>query len=315
MRKALLKFLFPLLRRLDPKRASRSLSVIGRCEYRMLPGVRSRFDRAVERARAHFGAEDWDVPTLARELAGHHIRFRTRDHLLDGLPDDRIAPVFRVEGKERLDEALERGRGALLLGNHYGANLMPAHWLIRAGYPFRMFMERPRHVSRLLREAFEGDGPLGQRHLFISRKSDPAESARSILRAAKALKAGMVVMAACDVRWSGPNTTEAEFLGDRHSFSTTWLALAALSGSPVVPVFCHMEADGGYRLEFAEAFETPGDANRREPERWTRMALEQIERRVREAPTNSNDYFFWEREGTSEGVGSGSESGSVEVKV
>jgi KDO2-lipid IV(A) lauroyltransferase len=171
---------------------------------------------------------------------------------------------------------------------------MPAHWLVRQGYPLRLFMERPRHVSRFLTRSFESDGPLGQQRLFISRRATPAEAAGSILRAARILKAGLIVNLACDVRWAGPHTTPAAFLGRSYTFSSTWVALATMSGAPVVPVFCRMEPAGSFRLEFLAPYHIPADAAEPpQPSRWVQQALDVIADHVRRDPTNSNDYFFW----------------------
>ncbi len=153
-----------------------------------------------------------------------------------------------------------RGRGCLVLANHFGAHLLPAHWLFRENFPVRFYMERPRHISRYMARNFRTDGPLGQDKLFISRQGVPADSASSILRAARALKAGMLLYLAGDVRWTGKLTEEAEFLGRMMRFSTTWVVLAAMTEVPVVMVFCRMEPDGRYHIEFRPAFQVPKDA-------------------------------------------------------
>lgn len=294
IRKALLRLILPMVRALPPKVASRFVAGIGRTEYALGKTLRVRFDKAVRRGAAYFGTH-WDVSALGRELAGNQIRWRTRDQLLDGLKDEAVAGLFEVIGKEHLDAALAQKKGVILLGNHFGAHLMPAHWLMRESYPLRLFMERPHHISKFLSKEFETDGPLGQKKLFISRKADPTEAAGSILRAGRVLKAGMVVLIAGDVRWSGQNTAEATFLGKTYRFSATWVTLAALVGAPVVPVFCRMGADGSHHLEFEPSFRVPIDAARPgRLEEFVRPYLARIEECVRLHPENSNDYFFWD---------------------
>ena len=81
-------------------------------------------------------------------------------------------------------------------------------------------------------------------------------------------------------------------------FSTTWVVLAALTEAPVVMVFCRMEPDGRYHIEFRPAFHVPKDAPERgETAIWVRHFLEILEDQVRKHPTNSNDYFFWSDSG------------------
>lgn len=293
IRKGLLKTIMPALRRMTPRASARFVAGIGHLEYSLVPSLRRRFVGAVERARAHFGA-GWDVASASQSLAGNQIRWRIRDQLLDGLGDEAFASLFSVQGREHYEEAASRGRGVILLGNHFGAHLLPAHWLVRQAQPLRLFMERPHHVSRLLAREFETEGPLGQKKLFISRKASTTEAAGSILRAGRILKAGMTILIASDVRWTGQHTAPALFLGQPYTFSATWVVLAALTGSPVVSVFCRMRPDGTHELEFLPAFEVPSDAaSSGQASVWVQKAVSEIETRVGQNPENSNEYFFW----------------------
>jgi phosphatidylinositol dimannoside acyltransferase len=293
VRKGLLRAILPILRAFPLPVASRMIARIGRTEYALLGRLRASYDAAVARGRDQLGCE-WDVPAVSRDLAGNQVRWRTRDLLLDGVPDHRATPMFLVTGREYLDEALGLRKGVILLGSHYGAHLLPSHWLVREGYPLRYYMERPRHVSKFLSRHFETDGPLGQSKLFISRKGDPAGSASSILRASRVLAAGMIVNLAGDVRWSGQHTQPATFLGKTYNFSATWVSLAALTGAPVVPVFCQMQREGTYHVEFRPRFHVPSDAPKTgQALHFVQEFLRSLEDQVRLHPANSNEYFFW----------------------
>jgi phosphatidylinositol dimannoside acyltransferase len=299
IRKGFLRLWLPMIRALPLPVASRFVSGIGRMEYRFSHRLRDEFRQAVARGRSLLGCQ-WDVPEVSRELAGNHVLWRTRDLLLDGVTDDRARAMFAVTGRENLDAAYGEGRGCIVLASHFGAHLLPAHWLFREGFPVRFYMERPRHISRFLSRHFETEGPLGQDKLFISRQGVPADSAGSILRAARTLKAGMLLYLAGDVRWTGQLTEPARFLGRDMRFSTTWVVLAAMTGTPVVMVFCRMQPDGRYHIEFRPAFHVPKDAPEKgETGRWVRHFLELLEDQVRRYPENSNDYFFW---GEAEGL-------------
>ena len=182
-----------------------------------------------------------------------------------------------------------------MLASHFGAHLLPAHWLFREGFPVRFYMERPRHISRYLPRHFETDGPLGQDKLFISRQGRAGRLGQLDPPRARTLKAGMLLYLAGDVRWTGQLTEPARFLGRDMRFSTTWVVLAAMTGTPVVMVFCRMEPDGRYHIEFRPAFHVPRDAPEKgETGRWVRHFLEVLEDQVRRYPENSNDYFFWD---------------------
>jgi phosphatidylinositol dimannoside acyltransferase len=293
IRKGFLKAVLPLIRTLPLPMASRFLVGFGRLEYRLSRVLRKSFQEAVEHGRSVLGCQ-WDVPAISQELAGNHILWRTRDMLLDGVPDHRADDMFVVNGRENLDAAHGLGRGCIILANHFGAHLLPAHWLFRQNFPLRFYMERPRHISRFMSRRFETNGPLGQEKLFISRQGVPADSASSILRAAKTLKAGMLLYLAGDVRWTGKMTDSAHFLGQTMQFSTTWVALAAMTGAPVVMVFCRIQPDGRYHMEFRPAFYVPNDAAEKgKAAEWVQKFMEILEEQVRCYPTNSNDYFFW----------------------
>jgi KDO2-lipid IV(A) lauroyltransferase len=294
IRKWFLGIALPFLRRLPLPLASRAIAGIGRIEYDLFPELRAAFDAAVLRGGERLGCT-WDTARLGRQLCGNQVRFRTRDRLLDGIPERRIATLFSIHGREHLDRALAQGKGAILLSSHFGGHLLPAHWLFRQGYTVRFYMERPRHISKYLTQQFASDGPLGQSKLFISRsKGDPAGSAGSILRASRILNSGMIVYLAGDVRWTGPNTQVARFLGQHYYFSATWVRLAALSGAPVIPVFCPMLADGTYHIDFRPSFHIPEDAPRNgRIATWVQSYLETLEDEVRRYPDNSNEYFFW----------------------
>jgi lauroyl/myristoyl acyltransferase len=292
LRKNLMRALVPALRWLPPRAALRLIGGIGRAEYALVPPSRRRHDEAVRRWVGHFG-HPWDVARVGRDLASNELRWQARDLLLDRLPEGQLEGLFEVEGIEHLDAARAEGRGVILLGNHYGAHLLPAHYLLKRGYDLRLFMERPRHISKYLAQLFDDAGPLGQDKLFISRKSAPAEAAAAILRASRVLKAGMLLHLAGDVRWSGPHTATATFLGRSESFSATWVILAAMAAAPVVPVFCRIVPGGTYHLEFLPSFHVPPDANAGRLAGYVQDCLRTIEGRVRLDPANSNEYASW----------------------
>jgi phosphatidylinositol dimannoside acyltransferase len=293
IRKGFLRAVLPVIRTLPLPMASRVLVGFGRMEYRLSGVLRRSFEEAVEHGSSVLGCQ-WNVPAVSQELAGNHILWRTRDMLLDGVSDRRVDDMFVVTGRENLDAAHGLGRGCIILANHFGAHLLPAHWLFRQNFPLRFYMERPRHISRFMSRHFQTDGPLGQEKLFISRQGVPADSASSILRAAKTLKAGMPLYLAGDVRWTGQMTDTARFLGQTMRFSTTWVVLAAMTEAPVVIVFCRMRPDGRYHIEFRPAFYVPKDAAEKgNAAEWVQKFMDILEEQVRCHPTNSNDYFFW----------------------
>jgi len=294
-RKRFLRAVLPFIRTLPLPVAARFLSGFGRLEYRLFPRLRRSFRDAVAHGRSILDG-GWDVSVVSRELAGNHILWRTRDLLLDGVSEARAREMCIVTGRDDLDAALGLGRGCIMLANHFGAHMLPAHWLLREDFPLRLYMERPRHISRFMLEHFRSDGPLSQDKLFVSRQSDASDSASSILRAARTIKSGMLLYIAGDVRWSGRLTEKARFLGQTFQFSSTWVVLAAMTQAPVVIEFCRMEPDGRYHIEFLPAFIVPKEAAiEGQGGPWVQRFIDALEDQIRRYPTCSNDYFFWRK--------------------
>jgi len=292
--KVVLQTVLPVLKRLPYGLSIRLLGIMGRLDLWVVPKQTQLYEQAVADASRRMAA-GWNVREVSRNLARQTYRWRTRDLLLDGRSKTWVDALFRVEGLENLEAALTRGKGVILLANHFGSHVLMTHWLFRQGYPLRWLGEKPRNVSNYLREQFQSDGPLGQSALFVSRKAVTAEGASTIYHAARILNAGMIVKIACDVRWNDAKAVSAPFLGRTETFSTTWVTLAAMTRASVVPVFCRMDDRGGFILDFRESMVLPAEA--RKPGRareWVVRALESLETEVRRFPEQSNDYFFWE---------------------
>jgi KDO2-lipid IV(A) lauroyltransferase len=293
IRKGVLKRIVPFIRWLPLTTASGLLTGFAKLEYRLHRPLRRAFEEAVEQAGSTLGCH-WDVPRTSRELAANQILWRARDLLLDGASDQRAGAMFKITGKEHLDSAVEQGKGCMVLTSHFGAHMLPAHWLYRQAYPVRLYMERPRSISRYMARRFRGEDPHSQDKLFISRQGDSTDAASSILRAARVLKAGMCLFMAGDVRWSGQMTEQATFLGRTLTFSSTWVLLAAMTGAPVVVVTCLIGEDRRYHVEFRPAFQVPKDAQQPgQAQVWVQHFLELLEEQIRLHPANSNDYLFW----------------------
>lgn len=288
-----LRTLMPLLRNLPTPASTRLLEAMAWFNYKVVPGNYQIYQERMIHGADRL-AEDWDIDAVARRYSSGLVHWRTRDRLLDGLDDDAAVGRFVVEGRDHLDDAYARKRGVILLGNHFGTHLHPTHWLFRERYPIRLFMERPRNLSKYLSKSFETDGPLGQEKLFISRRFTPTEAAGSILRAMRVLNSGMVLQIASDVRWDGGHTALGNFLGSTYRFSTTWVVLAAMTGASVVPVFSRPIADGRYLLEYLPAYLVPREfAKNGRAGQYVQRSLDCITEQVRRHPDQSNDYFDW----------------------
>ena len=106
----------------------------------------------------------------------------------------------------------------------------------------------------------------------------------------------MLLFLAGDVRWSGQMTESANFLGRRLRFSTTWIVLAAMTGAPVVIVYCRIGPDHRYDIDFLPPFTIPSNVEASgQTEKWVQHFMNVLEDQIRRHPTNSNDYLFWQK--------------------
>jgi KDO2-lipid IV(A) lauroyltransferase len=104
----------------------------------------------------------------------------------------------------------------------------------------------------------------------------------------------MCLFLAGDVRWSGQMTERARLLGRTLRFSTTWVVLAAMTGVPVVRVFCRVGPDRRYHIEFRPPFQVPRDVEQTgRIGHWVQFFLDSLEEQILHYPANSNDYLFW----------------------
>ena len=283
------RIVVPVLRHLPVKHATNFVEAIGHFEYHAVPGLKHQTLNAVAQANSRLN-QAWDVPALARTISGRLTRWRLRDVLLDSINSEDALNTFEVVGREHLDAARAEGRGVILLSNHFGSHVLPGHWMLRQGIDFRFLTERPRCLGKQLAAYFKSTGPLGQQELFISRKKKGNDGVSSIFRSLRSLKAGHLLLIACDVRWADNQSVVARFLGERWKFTPIWAMLAQRSAAPVLPCYCTMLPNGRHRLEFGPVVHVSPQDDLTEV---VQNALDQVEMRVLQDPTNSNEYFFW----------------------
>lgn len=195
---------------------------------------------------------------------------------------------FRVTivGDELVRQALEQGRGCLLLGSHLGSfDLMMLANQALADQPINVMMHfDPR--SRLRRIAGIDDSRVG-----IIQLGRPD----SFLRAFDALQKGGIVAALADRVDPGAASLEAAFLGAPVAFPIGPHVLAARAGAPVLMCFGLYEGGSRYRIEFVDLGDPAGRYSRGaalQPvvDRYARL-LEQYAKRY---PLNwFNFYPYW----------------------
>ena len=95
--KIVLQAVLPVLRRVPYRLAVRALGVMGRLDLMVVPGQAKYYESAVADGARRLGCA-WDVRAVSRALARQTYHWRTRDLLLEGRADDRVAPLFLSRG-------------------------------------------------------------------------------------------------------------------------------------------------------------------------------------------------------------------------
>jgi KDO2-lipid IV(A) lauroyltransferase len=188
---------------------------------------------------------------------------------------DRLRRLVDFEGVQHLREALQKGRGALLLSAHFTTLEMGARALTLLGPTSIMYLT-PKNplIAELSRRN-------RSRHTVSAISSDRV---RDLLQS---LKSNLPVWYAPDQRYTGKNSELVPFFGQPAASNVATSRLAKISGAPVLPYFPRRRADNkGYVVEIHAPFDNfPSD----DPIADTRRFHELIESNVRDHP----EQYLW----------------------
>jgi lauroyl/myristoyl acyltransferase len=298
--------MLPALRRLGPEGCDASLGAIGHGLARW-PARSRRIDHRLRAARTALGA-GWDLDAVRSQLAGNLARFAARDCPLEGLDDSRALGRFDVLGAEHLDAVLGDGRGAILLGGHFGAYLSAMHWLVRRRVPMRAMVQRPRHVSSELAGWFDragtAEGPdrpgrHPQSGFFLRRSMPPGEGVLRVLRARSALVQGMAIFINGDVAWDAGCSRPGRLLGRRARYQSAWADLAVITGAPVLPIFCSHRPGGRFSMTIDPPWSLRSGGQQEAVDRY----LARLESAIVAEPAEAIAHLLWEPSGRAARLG------------
>jgi len=179
-----------------------------------------------------------------------------------------------IEGREHLDEALAKGRGAVLVTGHFGSWEVTGCALARLGYPigFLVGVQRNRLIQAMMNDI--------RRTCGIAVKEP-----RDLLSAVKSLRANRFLAMLAD-QDAGRRGVFVEFLGELASTPQGPARLAILAGSPIIPGFTIAAGPGRHRIVLEGPIYPPekpdGDAIRDLTQAYTRV----IEAYVRRYPAS-----------------------------
>jgi KDO2-lipid IV(A) lauroyltransferase len=244
------------------ERAWQLAAVGGTLEWALRPRKRSLLATNLGHAMGRPPA-DRAVARAVRAQFVNQAR-RSADVLWAVARGEEVARRCRVEGRDELDRALERGRGAILAGPHMGGYDVVAAGMgeLLAGLA----------VTVVVEDDWVSSAVAGlRRRAGVELELRTAAPRRSL----QTLRRGGVVAVVADLAKPGMRTFAVRFLDGCVELPAGPAALARLSGSPVVP-FCVLPiAPRAWRVALERAIDPP-PRRQRAAEREVLQALADV---------------------------------------
>lgn len=213
--------------------------------------------------------------------------------LFPRMNENTIGECVEYAGLEHLDAALRRGKGAILLFAHFGANqmIMPAvgykgYHMCQLSAPPMVWEEKLPHktFSAWERKALElrwrHEESLPVKHINIFGSLRPAFTC---------LKNNHVLGVAVD-GGGGAKRADVGFLGRRAALSTGAVEMAARTGSALLPTFMVRQRDGRNRMVVEQSLDTSGMGKGEDDRR--RKTLQVFANRLEEYVTAHPDHYL-----------------------
>ena len=193
---------------------------------------------ALENYAAALGREssDREVARVARHAFQNYGRMLTDFLLLGSLTPEELLKRMTIDGREHLDAALAKGRGAIMAAPHMGSWDMAGSYAGALGYPISAVAQRfPGSLN---------DAVVRTRQRF---GLNVITLGRSAVRGiTQALQANAIVGLLCDLE-QGPGVT-VRFFGKRAVVPGGPAAIALKTGAPLIPACQYATSPGHHHI-------------------------------------------------------------------
>jgi KDO2-lipid IV(A) lauroyltransferase len=184
-----------------------------------------------------------------------HLAWMTAEYLaLQRNPSQCLSWVQRVVGEEFLREALEAGKGAIILTGHMGNWELLAAWLCRRGYPVTAIVRDPDDTD--FRET------IADFRTRVGLKTLPKTA--NMKAAVNLLRKGGFLGILSDQLAGRNEGLPVPFMGHPAYTFAGAASLGILTGCPILPVFSFREAPFRHRIEIAPPLPFPEGTDRKE---------------------------------------------------
>ena len=195
------------------------------------------------------------------------------------LSEEKKAALLSMDGEEHVRNALEKGKGALILTAHYGNWELGISPLSTLGEFF--VIARALDINRLENEL------LAIREGFGAKVIYKQQATRPTLRA---LKENRLVAILIDQNVLHDQAIFVDFFGKLAGTTPALATFHLRTGAPIIPVFCLPTPAGGYHVQIMEGLEfSPTGDHSANVHRITRECTKIIEDQIRDTP----EFWLW----------------------
>ena len=189
---------------------------------------------------------DTEIEAIARRNIQRHYIEHMEFYKYAQLTPENLGRHIRFQGREHLDEALRRGKGAILVHMHYGCKQFPLVALGLLGYDVGQVGYRDKtavdyswvHRNVHLRIRMRMEDKFRVKHVHVDKSLRPAYDT---------LARNGVLMITGDgiggIRGAGDTYIPIPFLGTRMMFPPGPARLARKTGAAILPLFCIQQSD------------------------------------------------------------------------
>ena len=257
-----------------PHRVALALGrVLGRIAHRLGGTRRAVVRRNIELCFPELSAEERD--TRAREHFSALGMMLIETGLGRWATDRHLQSITTLNGVEHVQQALESGRGVILLSAHFTTLEIMGRVLAKAIPPFDA-------VFRKNRSEFMTELQRSGREV----SADTTIEKRDIKKMVRSLRNARAVWYAPDQSYNRKGAEVIEFFGVPAMHTTATSTLARLGKAVTIPFFPLRRPDGSYEMTLLPPLDGfPSD----DPVADTRRYVELLEEQVRKAP----EQYFW----------------------
>lgn len=195
---------------------------------------------------------------------------------------------YESEGFQHVQEAVDSGRGGILLMSHLGNWEVSAHLLKGKGMKLLLYVgeKHKEQIERIQKESLSGRG------VRVVAAAPDASSPFDLVEAVRFLREGGLVSMTGDRLWhASQRAVPVPFAGREARLPETPHLFSLLAGAPILPFFVFREAKGRYRIRVFPPW-TVAAASRKDREEAVRRSVRDYARILEEEARRNPDQWY-----------------------